>query len=350
MGRDYQKICDFQNLYASHMKCRRRKGHKSEVLAYEMDLAHNISNLSGELMVKEYRMKNYYHFTITQPKTRQIYATHYQDRIVIRTLCDHVISKIIGPRLIHANTACQKNKGTHFSLDLMTKYLRQHYKQYGNQGYALKCDIHHYFASINHKVLKGKLEKVIKDKEVLDLIFHYIDRFETTKGSGAGIPLGNQSSQWYGVYYMDTLDRKMKEEFAIKHYIRYMDDFILIHHDKQYLRECLHFIKTYVEDELRMELNNKTQIYQLKKGFEFLGWNFYLTDSGRVVKKIRTQSKLRAKRRFKQVAAEYREEKCDLAHVKQVTMSYKGHLKHGDTFVLRKNLFRQLYTDLYLEH
>lgn len=297
-------------------------------------------------MSKEYKMKGYYHFTITEPKTRDIFATHYIDRIVIRTLCDHVIQPIIGPKLIYENAACQTGKGTHFAINRMTKFLREHYKMHGNEGYALKCDIHKYFASINHEVLKMKLGEIIKDKEVLSLMHHYLDMYETSKDSLTGIPLGNQSSQWYGIYYMDCLDKKMKQDFGIKHYIRYMDDFILVHHDKAYLRECMRFIEEYVQEELKLTLNNKTQIFPLKKGFEFLGWKFYLTDTGRVVRKVKVQSKLRVKRNFRALAKEFNEGVVDFTHVKQVVMSYRGHMEHGHAYRLRQYLFQNLYYDI----
>lgn len=273
--KNYDTIFTFENLYESHRKCRRNKRHKREVIEFESRLSENITILRNRLRSRTYEMSVYYHFTIHEPKKREVYATRYADRMVIRNLCDHVLEPIIGKRLIYDNAACQKNKGTHFALERMSDFLRNHYKEYGNYGYALKCDIHKYFASINHEILMDKLEHVIKDGEVIDLLRHYLVEYKNTTGATEGIPLGNQSSQWYGIYYMDSLDRKIKEVY-----------------------------------------------------------------------KVKTQSKLRVKRKFKALAKDYREEKCDMGHVKQVVMSYRGHMMHGDSYKLRKYLFSNLYVDL----
>lgn len=243
--------------------------------------------------------------------------------------------------LIYDNAACQEGKGTHFALNRMDKFLKAHYKQYGNQGYILKCDIKSYFASVNHIVLKEQLEKIIKDKKVFALLVHFIDKHETTPGAKAGIPLGNQSSQWYGIYYLSAMDHMIKEKMKIKHYIRYMDDFVLIHHDKEYLQKCLTEIKSYVEEELKITLNEKTQIYPLKQGYEFLGWKYHLSNTGKIIKTVKKQSKIRAHRRFKKLNRQYKNGEKNFKDVKNVVMSYHGHFKHGKTYHLRKRLYNE---------
>lgn len=242
--------------------------------------------------------------------------------------------------MIYDNAACQKGKGTHFALDRFTKFLREHYKQYGRDGYVLKCDIHKYFANIDHEVLKGKLQKVIKDPDVRNLLFHYIDGYSTEGSPGKGLPLGNQSSQWFAIFYLDSMDRMIKEKLRMKHYIRYMDDFLILHHNKEELKNCLKEIKRVVEQELKLELNEKTQIYPLHHGIEFLGWRFYLTENGKVIRKLKPQSKTRVKRRFRKMQREYAEGLTDFKHIQMCVASYQGHLRHGHTYHLRQNLFR----------
>jgi hypothetical protein len=65
------------------------------------------------------------------------------------------------------------------------------------------------------------------------------DDYETEGRPGVGLPLGNQTSQWFGIFYLDSLDCYIKEVLRVKRYIRYMDDFLLVHHDKDFLRSCL---------------------------------------------------------------------------------------------------------------
>ena len=306
-----------------------------------MNLAENLSRMSMDLKNHAYRMKGYYHFTIYEPKERAIFAAYYQDRVLLHCVCDEIIAPLLAPRLIYDNAACQKGKGTHFALDRFSGFLREHYKLHGRNGYVLKCDIAKYFASIDHTVLKGKLKKVVKDADVRDLLFQYINSYETEGQPGRGLPLGNQSSQWFAIYYLDPLDRLVKEKLQVKRYIRYMDDCLLLHHDKAFLQECLKQMKALVEDCLHLKLNAKTQIYPLHCGIEFLGWRFSLTDTGRVIRRLKPQSKTRLKRRFKKLQKEYGEGQIDLEDVQASLASYRGHLMHGDTYRLKSRLLQE---------
>ena len=259
------------------------------------------------------------------------------DRVLLHAICDEVITPALKRRLIYDNAACQKGKGTHFAIYRFSKFLREHYKDHGNKGYVLKCDISKYFASIDHEVLKKQLVKLIRDEDVSNLIYHYIDSYETKGRPGRGLPLGNQSSQCFAIYYLDPLDRLVKEKLRVKYYIRYMDDCLLIHHDKSFLYQCLDKIRDMIENRLNLEMNIKTQIYPLKTGVEFLGWKYYLTDSGKVIRKLKQQSKIRYKRRLKKLQKDYSEGIIDLKDVKTSLASYHGHLMHGHTYGLQKN-------------
>jgi retron-type reverse transcriptase len=335
---DYEKVCDFQNLYKAHISSRRGKRGKSEVISFELDLARNITTLHRELTDKTYRMSGYYHFTVSEPKTREIYAAYYPDRVVLHCVCDEVLTPLLQKRVIYDNAACQIGKGTHFAIDRLTKFLREHYSSHGAKGYVLKCDVAKYFASVNHAVLKAQMEKIVADRDIRDMLFRYIDSYETEGRPGVGVPLGNQTSQWFGVYYMDTVDRLIKEKLKIKHYIRYMDDLVLIHRDKAYLSDCLAQIRGQIEDKLKLELNGKTQIFPLRGGIEFLGWRFYLTETGKVVRKLKTQSKLRYKRRLKKLQSDYAAGVIGLEDVNASLASCDGHLMHGHTYKLKSKV------------
>lgn len=339
---EYEQICEFTNLYKSHLQCRKGKRKKNEVVRYEMRLAEKLTILSDQLKRKEYEMQGYYHFVIKEPKTRAIYAAYYMDRVLIRTICDLVIEPTLGPRLIYDNAACQKGKGTHFALNRFEGFIRKCYKQHGTQVYILKCDITKYFPSIDHEILKSKLRKVIKDKDIMKLMEQYVDKFHSEGTPGKGIALGNQSSQWYAIYYLDSLDRYVKEQLRVKYYLRYMDDFLIIHHDKEYLKECKNLIEKYLMDELELTLNPKTEIVKAISGVEFLGWKFYLFESGKIIRRIKRQSKLRVKRGVKKLGVRYQNREIDLAKVEQVMASYNGHLQHGDTYIFRDRLLKDL--------
>jgi len=341
MVTDYEKICSFENLYKAHLAARRSKRHKGDVIKFELNLANNLIMLQKQLEERTFRTEGYYQFVLHEPKRREIHAPYYVDRVLQHCVCDEVLRPVIQPRLIYDNAACQVGKGTHFAMKRLTKFLSEHYKKHGTTGYFLKCDITRYFGSIDHEILKTKLAKVIVDKDVLNLLSHYIDSYHTEGLPGKGLPLGNQSSQWFGIFYMDSLDRMIKEKMQIKYYVRYMDDFILVHHDKEYLKQCLAKIQDCVRDDLKMELNHKTQIFPIKNGAEFLGFRFYLTETGKVIRKMKVQSKLRFKRRLRKMQDDYTNGKIELEEVKSILASYKGHFKHGHTYKLRTKIFSE---------
>ena len=332
----YEKMCSFQNLYKAHKAARRGKRGKTEVIRFEMNLAENLCALQQELENKTYRPHGYKHFMVYEPKARSIFAPDYADRVVQHCLCDNIVMPMLEPRLIYDNAACRKGKGTHFSLDRLSGFMRELYRHHGAEGYFLKCDIRKYFKNIDHDLLKAKLAKVFCG-DVYNLLCLIIDSYEISKG--VGLPLGNQVSQWFALYYLDSVDRLIKEKLQVKYYVRYMDDFILLHHDKEYLRTCLDKIHQFCCDELNLELNEKTQIFPLKNGVNYLGWNFYLTETGKVIQKLRTSNKSRLKRRLKLLQKDYKYGLIDFDAVKRSLVSTHGHLIHGHTYRLRVKLY-----------
>jgi len=287
---DYEKICDFENLYKSHGKCMKGKRHKSEAINYELNL--------------------------------------------------EVLTPILQRRLIYDNAACQIGKGTHFAVKRLSGFMREHYRQHGTRGYFLKCDVRKYFASIDHEELKRRLAKVLPDKDIQRLLSYFIDTYHTPGRPGVGLPLGNQSSQWFAIYYLDPLDRFIKEVLGVKHYVRYMDDLILLHHDKDFLKDALVKINEMAENRLRLELNEKTQIFPLRSGMKFLGWHFYLTETGKVVRKLKAQTKTRYKRRMEKLQKDYATGAINMDDVENSLAGYNGHLMHGHTHRLKERVMK----------
>lgn len=332
---DYEKIYDFQNLYKAHTVARRSKRNTREAIEFEMNLGENLTTLSDALKNGTYKMQDYYSFAIYDPKYRIIHALHYRDRVVQHCLCDEVLALILDKKLIYDNSACRIGKGTHFAIGRVSKFLHDFYKKHGANGYFLKCDIRKFFDNIDHLVLKQKLSKVIEDEQVLTLLYQIIDSFEVTPGKG--LPLGNQTSQWFAIFYLDGFDRLIKEKLRIKYYSRYMDDCVLIHQDKEYLHYCLERMKQYAK-ELKIDFNEKTEIFPLKNGVDYLGWHIYLTESGKVIRKVKQQTKYKYKRKLKYFQRAYADGNIELEEINQVLSSYRAHLAYGHTYKLQKKI------------
>ncbi|MCQ2372716.1 MAG: reverse transcriptase/maturase family protein [Phascolarctobacterium sp.] len=330
---DYDKICDFQNLYRAHLKSRRSKQNNSEVINFEMNLAYNLAALSQELQEGLYISGEYYKFTVYDPKERIIHALHYKDRVVQHCICDEVLGPLLDKKLIYDNAACRKGKGTHFALKRLRRFLAEYYKEYGAEGYFLKFDIRKYFDNIDHEVLKVLLERSVQDTRVYDLLCNIIGGYSTSEGKG--LPLGNQTSQWFAIYYLNGLDRYAKEILGFKYYSRYMDDAVMLWHDKQELKEKLGLLSRYVTSELKLEFNEKTQISPIRNGIDYLGWHFYLTENGKILQKLRNVTKHRYKRKLKNMSELFEKNLMNFEEIGQVINSYKGHLAYGDTYKLQ---------------
>lgn len=113
---DFEKVSDFVNLLDAHKRARLGKRHKKDVIRFEMDLANNLWRIKERLDQDKYCISGYSHFTIYEPKQREIQALRYSDRIVQHSLCDNALTPIIEKRLIDDNCACRQGKGTHYGI------------------------------------------------------------------------------------------------------------------------------------------------------------------------------------------------------------------------------------------
>lgn len=320
------EIFTFENLYNAHKKCRISKSHKREVVDFEVNLTTNIYKIIDEMKTKKYKVGKYRSFYIYEPKERLIEALPYKDRVIVRCFCDNSILPKIDKRLIYDNAACRKGKGTLFAIKRLESFLKKEYvRENNNNIYYLKCDIRKYFPSINHDILLNLLKRVNFSDDEMWLIEKYVRSKASNENSG--LPLGNQTSQWFALFYLDIVDRYIKEKLKVKYYIRYMDDMILIHRDKNYLRYCLGEIRSICESKLNLSLNSKTQIGKVSNGIDFLGYRNILTSSGKVIRKLRQSSKIRMKRHLKTLDKLHNNNIVDKEYVDIRKHAYKEHIK-----------------------
>ena len=341
MSRDWDKICDFENLYQGHQNVKKERKMKSETVRFEQNLAYELATLQARLVTGTYQMKSYFHFEVYEPKRRSIYAAHHIDKILMNTVCEQVLIPRLSPHFIYDNGACQKGKGVHFSIRRFKKHLTDYFCAHGQHGYVLKCDISKYFASIDHDILKQKLVKRIKDPDVTRLLSDLIDTYHTEGHPGVGIPLGNNTSQWFALYYLSDFDHFVKEQLGVRGYVRYMDDFVLIGRSKAELWSCFAQIQMAI-GELGLTLNRNCDVFPMRSGVEFLGWRFFVMKSGRIMMRLRTQSKKRYLKKIKILEAKYRTGYYDLQKINRILASHHGHLIHGHAFSLEEQAMMRM--------
>ena len=286
----YDKLFDIDFILKVYQIIKKNTKNKLKLERFEENLSINILNIKNK--INNYKIDKYNLFMIYEPKERLILSLDLKDKI-INHMVAYLLFDVLEKSLIDSNVAVRVNKGTSYGIKLVKKYINC-YKDY----YVLKCDIKKYFYSIKHDKLKELLKEKIKDQLFLDIVYKIIDStdeeyiFEYAKKhninylkKGYGLSIGNMTSQILGIFYLNDLDHYIKEELKIKHYIRYMDDLVLFHSNKLYLKYCLDKIIIYLK-QYDLELNNKTII--TKNNLCFLGYRFYN-------KKIKILSKNRRK-------------------------------------------------------
>ena len=279
VGNIYSNLYDLNNIINVYNKIKCNTKNKYKIEQFEDYFCINIVNIYNVLKENKYEVGKYNLFMIYEPKQRLILNQDLFNKIVNHLVGNELIN-ILERSLIDSNVAVRVNKGTSYGIKLVKKYIKELNYNY----YCLKIDIKKYFYSINHNILKDLLNKKIKDELFLDILYKIIDStneeyiFEYAKKQnislkkGYGLPIGNLTSQILGIFYLNDLDHYIKEVLKIKCYIRYMDDMVLFHKDKDYLKYCLDKIIIYLK-KYDLELNNKTII--TKNSLCFLGYRFY---------------------------------------------------------------------------
>jgi len=239
----FADMCSLGNLRLAFKKARKDKANKWYVKEFESNLENELLELRTELETQTYKPKPLKRFVIRDPKTRVIHASAFRDRVVHHAICN-LIEPVFEKGFIHDTYANRKGKGTHAALRRLDVFERRVTKngrlvinaKDSNMvvGYALKADIKHYFSTVDHGVLMEILGKKIKDERVLRLIKRVLDGYETNM-HGKGMPLGNMTSQFFANVYLNELDHFVKHTLKAKYYIRYVDDFVILHRSKEKL-------------------------------------------------------------------------------------------------------------------
>jgi RNA-directed DNA polymerase len=328
----YPKIYDLANLYYAYIKAAEGKRYRPEVLRFSADLESNLIQIQNELIWKSYKTDSYFDFYVYEPKKRLVSALPFRDRVVQHALCN-VIEPLFESKMIYDSYACRVGKGTHRAADRTQSFIYEAETQWG-KAYCLKCDISHYFPSIPHDTLKRIVRRTISCPDTLWLIDGIIDSTGEGEINPRGIPIGNLTSQLFANVYLDQLDHFVKEVLCEPHYVRYMDDFIILGGSKEHLWEVLHQIETYLGQELGLKLNQKTGISPTSQGVDFCGYRIWPTH-----RLLRKRSVKKMKRKLKVYKRKYTTGEIELEEINCSIQSWLGHAKHADTYRLRRKMF-----------
>ncbi len=342
----YPQVCEFANLVRAWRKARRGKRYLPAVAAFEQNLDVELTTLHAELVNEAWQPGGYRSFTVHEPKRRKISAAPFRDRVVHHALCN-VIVPIYERKFIADSYANRVGKGTHAALDRCTYFMRRF-------KYVLPCDVQQFFPAIDHQVLKSILARTIACEPTLRLCEKIIDggagildgeytmRYFPNDDLFAvnrprGLPIGNLTSQFWANVYLNELDQFVRHTLHGKAYVRYVDDFLLFADDKvtlhQWRREIIRFMQR-----LRLTLHEqRAQPHPTVQGISFLGFRVFSDH-----RLLKPSKGLRYRRHLKMLWRHYKTGEISREQGRASVMAWLGHIRHGDTWRLRRKTFKEL--------
>ena len=370
----YEETYKIDNIINMTDKVCTRTKNKKKVYNFELYKFEHIFNIYRRLYTKDINISKYNIFMINDPKCRIIMAEELEDKIINHLIADYILVKVFEPLYTNSMCATRVGYGTIYGVKLLKKYLNEIKFKYNN-FYVLKIDISKYFYNIDHDVLKSILSKKIKDKDALNILYSIIDstNYDYVNESiiklknnrikylnclnisnkdklineineiplykyGKGLALGNQTSQAFGLIYLYEINHYIREKLHIKYLINYMDDFVILHHDKNYLKYCLDKISNKLKEDYKLNINiKKTRIDNISNGIDFLGYHFFCKNN-HVIIKLRDRTKKNIKRKIKK----FKNNNSD--SLKRSLKSYNGILKWSNC----KSLFDKTLKEFFM--
>lgn len=283
----------FAMLVQAYFDCRKHKRNTASALTFEQNLERNLRQLYDELIAGTYQPGRSICFVITRPKAREVWAAEFKDRIVHHLFYNYVSARFYAG-FIADSCACIPERGTLYAAKRLESKIRSITQNWSQPAYYLKCDLANFFVAIDKQILFKQLASKITEPWWLNLgkliLFHdprlnYELRGDAEKlklvpahkrlnnhPADYGLPIGNLSSQFFANIYLNALDQYIKHQIGAKHYIRYVDDFVLLHESAQWLNDALANIDAFLPAKLNARLNPKKTILQpVDRGVDFVG-------------------------------------------------------------------------------
>lgn len=323
-------VYDLLDIYEKEVS--KRTKNKRKINNFERNKMENIYDIKNIIESGNYKVGKYNIFSINSPKYRIVMSINVKDKIINHYVARNILINKLDKYLDTRNCATRKNMGYDYAIKLLLKYLEEN-KKYG-KFYILRIDISKYFYSIDHGVLKSLLKDkldVCEYKIISDIIDSSNDDYinedilriknkliELDKKrskeieeiplieKGKSLPIGNMTSQFLSIFYLYKLDHYIINNLKLKYMVKYMDDYVIISRDKEYLKYALKVISSKLEKEYKLKINRrKTMILDSYHGFEFLGYNFKIINN-RVIINNKSENKRRRKNNIKKLNYLYR--------------------------------------------
>ncbi len=340
----FAQVYYFENLLRAYRQAARGKRSRPDIIRFDYQLEWQLLRLRDQLRAGTYRPGPYRSFAITDPKPRRISAAPFADRVVHHAVVN-VIEPLFERRFIKDSYANRITKGIHAALDRCTFFARRY-------RYALRCDIVQFFPSVDHLVLKRLLWPVVRDPQVMALCEQIIDggaheltdqytlvtfpqdRYGAEAYRARGLPIGNQTSQFWANCYLNPLDHLVSDQLACPAYLRYVDDFLLFSDDKAQLHTWKKAIITHLGAKLRLVLHEpEAAVIPCETGIPFLGFRVYPDH-----RRLRRRNGVAFARRLRDMADGFAAGELIGEQITPRVQGWVAHVAHANTWGLRRSL------------
>ncbi len=373
----------FAACYAGWQRARRGKKPSVNQLGFEARWLDNLQNLHAALRAGSWQAARTVSFVVTHPKTREIHAPDFADRVVHHVLVQR-LEKLYEPIFIHDSYANRAGKGSHGAVDRLQAFMRQRANMpcdanvpstatvRRGSGWYLQLDVHNFFNSIHrptlyamlckrlsqaqkrgqllakhalalrslcHKLLASRVAEHVRNPARAALVPPHKRLCNAQRG--CGLPVGNLTSQFFANMYLHALDQFVKHTLKVRHYVRYVDDFVLLASSAEQLQDWQARIEAFLHETLRLKLKEGAVLQPCVQGIDFLGYRVFAqhrTVRPRVVRHCR--AKLAQWQR--QHAKTGRVRAQDFAQLQALLGSYWGHFSHANSVRLRFSLFAHM--------
>ena len=325
-GHLIESIAEIGNLELAFYKAQRGKSTKPAVLAYRKNLWKNLQQLQGQILSGKVEAGGYNYFTVYDPKKRQICAAPFAQRVLhhaLMNMCHPYFEK----KQIANSYASRIEKGTYAALERAKGYNQRY-------NWFLKLDVRKFFDSLRHEVIRRQLCKLFKDQRLLQIFDKIIDSYYVEEDRG--VPIGNLTSQYLSNHYLSPADHFVKEVLRVPAYVRYMDDMVLWHDNKQTLLEVGHQFEQYIQTELKLTLKPFC-LNRNVKGLPFLGYLLYPNTT-----RLAQRSRKRYIRKLRQYEHRLRKDIWTQKEYQRHVEPLIAFTQHADAKAFRKSVHQKL--------
>jgi Retron-type reverse transcriptase len=322
------RVYDPDNLRLAAWKAAKGKRHSAPVRAFNEHFEANISSIRADLVNSEMCFGHYRFFKIFDPKERTICAPPFREQVVHHALMN-VCHERFEAHQVPESYASRIGKGVHAALEKAKTHTR-------HNSWYLKLDVKKFFDSVHHGVLKCQLAAMFKDVDLLSVFYAIIDSYEASPERG--LPIGNLTSQYFANHYLTGLDRFVKQQLRVRAYVRYMDDLVLWHRDKLFLKDAHLQIEDYVLSRLKCDLKPEA-LNSTSSGLPFLGFRIFPQHV-----RLTHHSQQRFVKKMMRVHHNYHTCVWDEEKAGRHALSLLAFVSHADVKAMLSNLRHKLYS------